>query len=91
MMLSTLRQTYQEFKNRYQAKKISMSYFVKCRPKNCVFLGSSGTHMICVCTIHQNVKQMLFSMFSPLNLKVEIDVHPFEFQVRKSASIRMVI
>lgn len=29
------------------------------RPKNCVLVGSSGTHSVCVCTIHQNFKLML--------------------------------
>ncbi|XP_037033164.1 uncharacterized protein LOC119072128 [Bradysia coprophila] len=61
MILSTLRQTYQEFKNRHETIKVSLSYFMKCRPKNCIFLGAPGTHFICVCTIHQNVKQMVYS------------------------------
>lgn len=29
------------------------------RPKHCVLAGTSGTHCVCVCTIHQNVKLML--------------------------------
>lgn len=68
MMLSTLNQSYHEFKNRNESIKISVSHFIKYRPKNCVFLGSRGTHLICVCTIHQNVKQMLFSTFLKLKL-----------------------
>ena len=29
------------------------------RPRHCVLPGSSGTHSVCVCTIHQNSKLML--------------------------------
>ena len=29
------------------------------RPKNVVLLGGSGTHSVCVCTIHQNFKLMI--------------------------------
>lgn len=28
------------------------------RPKNCIIGGASGTHSVCVCTAHQNVKLM---------------------------------
>jgi hypothetical protein len=28
------------------------------RPKECVLAGGSGTHSVCVCTIHQNMKLM---------------------------------
>ena len=33
--------------------------FCDLRPKWCVMVGASGTHSVCVCTIHQNVKLML--------------------------------
>ena len=29
------------------------------RPKNVALAGASGTHSVCVCTLHQNVKLML--------------------------------
>lgn len=63
MMLSTLKESYQEFKNQNPNVKVGLSYFVNCRPRNCVYLGSKGTHAVCVCTIHQNVKLMLFGTF----------------------------
>src|SRR6185437_2242044 len=37
--------------------KIGFSTFAKLRPKWCVLAGSPGTHSVCVCTYHQNVKQ----------------------------------
>ena len=42
--------------------------FSKCchlRRKWCVLLGASGTHCVCVCTYHQNMKFIL----DPLNLE----------------------
>ena len=41
-------------------EKISVSFseFCKLRPKNCIIAGASGTHLVCVCTVHQNVKLM---------------------------------
>ena len=35
------------------------SKFAEFRPKECVLPGSSGTHSVCVCTKHQNVKLMI--------------------------------
>ena len=38
--------------------KIGFSKFSEFRPKECVLAGGSGTHAVCVCTYHQNVKLM---------------------------------
>ena len=43
----------------YPNVKVGFSKFASLRPKNVVLLGGSGTHSVCVCTIHQNVKLML--------------------------------
>ena len=40
-------------------KKICFSKFASLWPKGCVLVGASGTHSVCVCTIHQNVKLMI--------------------------------
>ena len=39
-------------------EKIGFSKFAELRP-NCVLTGASGTHAVCACTIHQNVKLMM--------------------------------
>ena len=49
---------YREFKERFPDRKIGFSKFAELRPKHCVLAGASGTHSVCVCTIHQNVKLM---------------------------------
>ena len=42
------------FKEKHPLVKIGFSKFCSLRPKWCVIAGSSGTHSVCVCTIHQN-------------------------------------
>lgn len=59
LILSTLREAYVLFKERYPDQKIGFTKFCELRPKHCVLPGSSGTHTVCVCTIHQNAKLMM--------------------------------
>lgn len=59
LVLSNLRELYQMFKDRYPNEAIGFSKFADLRPKHCVLAGASGTHSVCVCTIHQNVKLMM--------------------------------
>ena len=53
------------FKEKYPEYKIGSTKFAELRPKWCVIAGSSGTHGVCVCTKHQNVKTMI----DAINLK----------------------
>lgn len=55
LILCNLRELYLNFKSEYPNKKIGLSKFCSLRPKWCVLAGASGTHLVCVCTIHQNV------------------------------------
>ena len=51
---------YHEFKERFPDRKNGFSKFTaELRPKHCVLAGASGTHSVCVCTIHHDVKLML--------------------------------
>lgn len=65
LLLGNLREMYALFKERFEEQKIGLSKFCELRPKNVVLVNSSGSHNICVCTKHQNVKLMLHS----INLK----------------------
>ena len=38
--------------------KVSRSKFCELHPKECITVGSSGSHSVCVCTYHQNAKLM---------------------------------
>ena len=62
LILSNLKELYQDFKQKYPTERNGFSKFAELRPKHCIFVGSSGTHSVCVCTIHQNVKLMLNGM-----------------------------
>ncbi|KAG8239007.1 hypothetical protein J437_LFUL005064 [Ladona fulva] len=59
LILSNLKELNSHFKEEYADLKIGFSNFALMRPKNCVLPGSSGTHCVCVCTIHQNIKLMI--------------------------------
>ena len=58
LVLSNLKEVYSEFKSQFHYK-VGFSKFAELRPKHCVLAGASGTHSVCVCTIHQNVKLMV--------------------------------
>src|SRR6202020_2644935 len=70
LLLGNLKEIYILFKSKYKSltpaladsemkSPISFSKFCELRPKWCVMAGASGSHSVCVCTIHQNVKLML--------------------------------
>lgn len=59
LILSNLRELFSLFKEKHSGQQIGFSKFAELRPKNCVLAGASGTHSVCVCTIHQNVKLMV--------------------------------
>lgn len=59
LVLCNLKEAYKSFKDKFAGMKVSFSKFAELRPKNCVLAGSSGTHTVCVCTSHQNVKLMM--------------------------------
>ena len=59
LMLGNLKEVYQQFKEKHPTDKIGFSKFADLRPKHCILAGASGTHTVCVCTIHQNVTFMM--------------------------------
>ena len=59
LVLSNLKEAYSEFKDKFPDVKVGFSKFAELRPRHCVLAGASGTHSVCVCTIHQNVKLMV--------------------------------
>lgn len=61
LILANLKEVYAQFKQKYPDKKIGFSKFAMLRPKECVLAGASGTHQVCVCTIHNNVKLMMMN------------------------------
>ncbi|XP_065684929.1 uncharacterized protein LOC136097009 [Hydra vulgaris] len=59
LILCNLKELYVAYKTKYPGHKIGFSKFCSLRPKWCILAGPKGTHSVCVCTIHQNVKLML--------------------------------
>ena len=58
-MKAPLKELYAAFKQKYPDLKVGFSKFCSVKPKRCVLVGCSGTHSVCVSTIHQNVVLML--------------------------------
>ena len=59
LILSNLQELFQNFKEKHT---VDFSKFAELRPKHCILAGASGTHSVCVCTIHQNIKLMLHAL-----------------------------
>ena len=59
LLLCNLHELYVIFKEQNPGLKIGFSRFCSLRPKWCATVGSSGTHSVCVCTIHQNAKLLI--------------------------------
>ncbi len=53
LMLVSMSEAYQNFKEVNPEIKVGLSNFHKFRPKNTVFAGASGTHVVCVCKQHE--------------------------------------
>ena len=54
LVLCNLRDMHVAFKEKYPNAKLWFSRFCTFQPKWCVLAGSSGTHSVYVCSIHQN-------------------------------------
>ena len=59
LILMNLNEAFCLFKEKNPDIKIGVSKFCDLKPKECVTVGAKGTHSVCVCTSHQNVKLML--------------------------------
>ena len=59
LILSNLKELYAEFKSSYPDIKTCFSNFCSHRPKWCITVGALGTHTVCACTYHPNVKLMI--------------------------------
>lgn len=69
LLLCNLKELYSIFKTKYPDLKVGFSSFASLRPKWCVLAGSAGTHTVCVCTYHENVKLKLTGLSRDLDYK----------------------
>ena len=56
LILCKLEELYRLFKEKNPAMKVSLSKFSQERPKWCTLVGPKGTHTVCTCIKHENVK-----------------------------------
>ena len=56
LILCNLKELYAAYEEKYPQHKIGLSKFCSLRPKWCITVSHSGSHSVCVCTIHQNTK-----------------------------------
>ena len=59
LILGNIKELYAAFKARHPDAKIGFSTFAALRPKWCIPVGPKGSHIVCVCTHHENVKLLL--------------------------------
>lgn len=77
LMLMNLEEAYALFKQSNIGRQIGFSKFATLRPKECILpLNNVGTHAVCVCSYHQNVKLI----FEPLKRILKIDTYRNLFQ-----------
>ncbi|OXU17872.1 hypothetical protein TSAR_001539, partial [Trichomalopsis sarcophagae] len=59
LLLTDIKNLHNQFKEQFPEHPIGITKFAELRPKYRVFAGSSGTHNVFVCTIHQDFKAMI--------------------------------
>ena len=69
LLLVNISEIYANFKAEFSSLKIGFSTFTLLRPKWCMPVHVTGSHHVCVCTYHQNVKLMLNTVNTSLNYK----------------------
>lgn len=62
LLLINLKEMHEQFKEKEPQHKIGFSKFCELRPRWCVTVTSRGSHSVCVCAIHQNVKLMVAAL-----------------------------
>ena len=69
LLLANISEIYANFKAEFPSLKIGFSTFALLWPKWCMPVDVAGSHNVCVCTYHQNVKFMLNTVNTSLNYK----------------------
>ena len=64
LIIGNLKDVYKNFKLENPDIKISLSKFCSFRSAHCILAGSGGTHVVCVCPLHENMKFMAVGKYS---------------------------
>ena len=62
LLLGNLKELFEQYKSIDGNPEICFSTFASLRPPHCILAGGSGTHTVCVCSYHQNVKLQLAAL-----------------------------
>jgi hypothetical protein len=65
LLLANLRELYLHYKAKSSGEHVGYSKFCELRPRWCITVGAKGTHSVCVCEYHQNIKLLLDSVPGP--------------------------
>lgn len=76
LLLVNLKEMFENFRQKEVHEKIGFSKFCELRPRWCVTVGSRGSHSVCICEIHQNVKLMITALH-------KLGVNDYEELMRK--------
>ena len=71
ILLCNLKELYQSYKETFSQHKIGLSKFCEPQTKWCVTISSSGTHSVCVCTVHKNTKLIFDAFCSAINKSIK--------------------
>ncbi len=52
LVLSNLKEAYNEFKQKFPDRKVGFSKFAELRPKHCILAGAIVVHTQCVCALY---------------------------------------
>jgi hypothetical protein len=58
LLLGNLTEIFNKFKHDFPDVNICLSKFCELRPRHASLAGAAGTHSVCVCVQHQNIKLM---------------------------------
>lgn len=79
LLMMDMRELYASYKKINPDVKIGYSTFLKLKPKHIILPGASGTHAVCVCTKHENVKMMLDAIgIKKLTLNCETPISDYK-------------
>ncbi|XP_058803484.1 uncharacterized protein LOC131671234 [Phymastichus coffea] len=68
ILIYDLRDLYNNWKEDSNREVVPcLAFFTSLKPKQCVFAGDPGTHNICVCPIHENIRLKLAAVQPTLN------------------------
>lgn len=83
--MGNLKDLHTKFSTKYPEEKISLTSFRLLRPQQCIPVGAKGTHNVCVCKIHGNIRLKLNG------LKREFLKKKFDFTTKYRDYLKKII